>query len=163
MKQTIAICLGKGKNILFCCLSLFYCYLAHAEIDQNAFVWSGINILNDASTTLPFLFDAAAQARYNITEGTYAETRTEIGLGRQLNPNLSGWIGYNWIGRNNSSDDDASQQEQRLWQQFIWSPFTQHSNFTIRSRFEERKDVDRQVWGLRLRERFTWRFPKNSQ
>lgn len=135
---------------------IFACLIATASfaLEQQARSWSGIDISGDLKD--PWIYDLNTQARYNFTEQRYQTTRSEAGLGYKITPDVSLWIGYNWLVEN-----IAKTQQHRIWEQVLWDIVKNDTiEFNSRTRLEQRKDINEAQWSTRFRQRLQLTFPK---
>jgi len=145
-----------SKKTIFLCLFLLSFPLYVYGLQTQSMSWTGIDLSGLFFNAQNVEYDLNTQARYNISDSQYDETRSEGGLGYDINDHLSAWLGVTWIVKNADSD-----QERRVWEQLIWTPVNNSNiNFSLRSRLEQRDNLDEAGIAEVFRERFQVMFPK---
>lgn len=125
-------------------------------LETQTMSWTGIDLSGMVFNSQNVEYDLNTQARYNMSDNQYDATRSEGGLGYDINDHFSAWLGVTWIVKSANTD-----QERRIWEQLIWTPIKNNDfNFSIRSRLEQRDDLDEPGIAEVLRERFQILFPK---
>ena len=97
-----------SKKIIFLCLFLLSFPLCVCGLQTQSMSWTGIDLSGLFFNTPNVEYDLNTQARYNISDGQYDETRSEGGIGYDINDHLSAWLGVTWIVKDADSDQEQN-------------------------------------------------------
>lgn len=106
---------------------------------ENDFqLWTNITTTGSVSKELPKVkYWLEYQGRFGEDASTLSQLLLRPGIGYQLVPSTSIWIGYAWIHTAQPFATNPN-NENRIWQQILWNNKSQRFLFTLRSRLEQR-------------------------
>lgn len=121
--------------------------------------WTNLSIRGPIYNAPPqWIYLLDLQSRYHFNPDTFEEALVRSGLGWKSTPNLSLWMGYQWISHNQLT---GSNQKNILWQQILWQILNQeHLRLTSQSRIEERAKQNQAQWNIRFRQQIMAEFPE---
>ena len=143
-----------ARSLGILCLVGLIAAPARAEVQQDGGAWlmfAGQGSFKEVSPSVSRLrwwFDS--QLRMSGEDDGLGQTVVRPGVGWQLTPETSVWLGYGWIRTFPTNAPDWN--ENRIWQQYIWTPRFGDLRFQSRTRLEERFGEDRKVVSWRVRE-----------
>lgn len=113
-----------------------------AAADINDFqTWGAVVATGSLKSFNPawknFKYWAEFQGRFGDDTSRLSQVMVRPGIGYEINPNSSVWVGYGWI----PTDDPFTKtpfNERRLWQQFSWKDSYSFGTLSSRTRFEQR-------------------------
>lgn len=123
---------------------------------QNIWSLAGLN-LNVGN----FSYQFEPQLRTRNQPVEYYQSVTNLGGGYNLSAAWALWLGGTWVDTAQQSPS-AINKEYRIWQQILYRQPMPFLNFTLRSRFEQRKRLNIEHWNYRIRNRFILSKPLTS-
>lgn len=149
-KGTIKIkALSLFRIIIFCLFSMCMNNALAAEDDFQ--LWTNITATGSVSKELAKVkYWLEYQGRFGEDASKLSQLLLRPGIGYQLSPSTSIWVGYAWI-RTALPFAIIPNHENRIWQQLLWSNKNQRFIFTLRSRLEQRllPDTIHTAWRYR--------------
>ncbi|WP_298624357.1 DUF2490 domain-containing protein [uncultured Legionella sp.] len=124
------------KVVLFWLLFLHMGSILAAENDFQ--LWTNLTATGTVSKEQPkvkYWFES--QGRFGENASTFSQFLVRPGIGYQLLPSTSVWIGYAWI-HTSLPFATTPNNENRIWQQILWNNKSERFLFTLRSRLEQR-------------------------
>jgi len=141
----------KNKRIILT-ISLLTFSLKNFAIDEHVKQWLAINEQNTFGDHQQWHALLYSQLRFIDQAHPWQSLLLEGGIGYQLVPHTTAWLGYRWSGQ-----DPYHQfyQENRLFQQSISQGKVDFGHLIFRNRLEEISRTNSNQMGLRLRERLS--------
>lgn len=128
-------------------------------------IWTNSTALGSITQVHPKLkYSFEYQGRF----GDYASRLSQLilrpGIGYQIIPSTSLWLGYAWI-RTSQPFTIKPIDENRIWQQILWNKKFNAFTTTLRSRLEERfiQETLHTAWRYRQLFRISYAIPEHEQ
>lgn len=148
------------KDVALSLLLFLFCYPAFGDdTQQNSKLWTSIVVGGPLAEDQTFQYYVESQARFIINRSDKFDTfASGGGIGYRYSPGLVLWLGNSWTTTNDLIEGPG--HEYRNWQQMSWNAINNKSfDFSIRTRLEQRKDLDESPWAMRLRQKATLSVP----
>lgn len=144
------------NKILFCFTILLLLPLNALALNRIAHSWTNLDVQGALFNSDCLVFDLTPQARYDITNGIYIETRLEGSLGYKISKNVTLWLGDRYT----LPHGDSSIRENGLVEYLTWNAINKKNiQLITRTRFEERKATQFSQIAYRFRQRELLVFP----
>jgi len=127
------------------------------EFDQQAGFWSATKVYGRFYNE-KLNYQAELHLRFMSEDPIFDHAVARFGLGYGFTPDVSLWVGYDFLPLYNVFVDKI-EFEQRVWQQLLIHLVNRpRFKFDFRTRLEQRDDLDENIVAWRLRQMFTLLF-----
>lgn len=138
---------------------------AHAITEDDFQIWTGVLANGSITKSAPkVIYWLEYQGRFGENASRLSQLILRPGIGYQLFPSTSIWLGYAWI-HSAPPFVTGTTQENRSWQQILWSGKSQRFAFTLRSRLEQRflQNAIYMAWRYRQLLKISYPFPNHER
>lgn len=151
-------------KIVICCI-IFFIHTVSCAAENDFQIWTNTTAIGSISKKHPkFKYWLEYQARFGDDSSKLSQLLLRPGIGYQVLPTTSFWLGYAWI-RTAQPFSTRPIEENRIWQQLLWSKRFSQVTGTLRSRLEERfiQDRNHTAWRYRQLFRLAYAIPNHEQ
>lgn len=146
---------------IFVSLLLLNSHPLFAATDNDIQTWNLVVATGRLLPDTKFKFWLEPQQRVSIDGSDFTQTILRPGIGYELTPATSLWVGYAWI-YTEQPFSGLVVKENRIWQQLLWKKSFNQIDFTNRLRLEERFFQPNTNTAWRLREFVKLAIPINQ-
>lgn len=126
-------------------------------LETESKTWGVVNLSGQLFNIPNLEYVLEEQPRYDNSQSQFQRNLAKAGIGYQYTPNLSFWLGYQYLTENYVS---GAAPENRAWQQMNWTMINQKNyNLTSQSQFDETYRIGETDWADKFRQKLIVKFP----